>query len=274
MRRTVVLLALGCLACGGGGPGGRLLVGATHTLEDSGLLDVLLAAIDSTDPGLDVQVIVAGSGEILQYGRRGDLDMLIAHAPDDEARFMDEGYGVDRRVVMWNEFLLLAPPSDPAGVMGVADGVAAFRAVARSGAPFVSRGDLSGTHQRELALWDSAGARPAPDVYLEAGAGMADALRVASSRHAYILSDVATFTVLEPELDLVIAARGDPRLLNVYSVIRVARGRHADAARRIADWLTGDAARAVIAGFGTEGGRPRLFNPGSPPPADSAGLSR
>jgi tungstate transport system substrate-binding protein len=274
MRRPLVLLALACVACGGGGSGGRLLVGATHTLEDSGLLDVLLAAIDSTDPGLDVQVIVAGSGEILQYGRRGDLDMLIAHAPDDEARFMDEGYGVDRRVVMWNEFLLLAPPSDPAGVMGVADGVAAFRAVARSGAPFVSRGDLSGTHQRELALWDSAGARPAPDVYLEAGAGMADALRVASSRHAYILSDVATFTVLEPELDLVIAARGDPRLLNVYSVIRVARGRHADAARRIADWLTGDAARAVIAGFGTEGGRPRLFNPGSPPPADSAGLSR
>lgn len=264
-RRLVPLLALLGAACGGAGSGDRVLLGATHTLEDSGLLDVLLAAYDSAEPGTDVQAVVAGSGEILEYGRRGDLDVLIAHAPVDERRFMDQGYGTDRRTVMWNEFLLLAPPADPAGAVGDADAVEAFRAIARSGARFVSRGDNSGTHQRELELWDSAGARPAPDVYVEAGAGMADALRVASSQGAYILSDVATWSVLRHELDLVEASRGDPRLLNVYSVTRVAGARNAEGAARFADWLTGEQARNVIAGFGAESGHSRLFHPGPPP---------
>jgi tungstate transport system substrate-binding protein len=264
LRRTVLPLSLALAACGGGGP--RLLLGATHTLEDSGLLDVLLEAYDRTSGATgQVQAIVAGSGEILEYGRRGDLDVLIAHSPADEQAFMEEGHGLDRRAVLWNEFVLLGPPADPAGVAGAVDAAEAFRRVASSGARFVSRGDNSGTNRRELELWEAAGARPAPDRYVEAGAGMADALRVASSQGAYILADLATWRVLRDELDLAEASRGDPRLLNVYSVIRLAGARNAEGARRFAEWLGGARARAVIAAFGAGSGGPQLFRPGAPP---------
>ena len=264
-------MALLLAACVASEPGGRVLVGATHTVEDSGLLDVLLAAYDSAVPGANVQVIVAGSGEILQYGRRGDLDVLLAHAPVDERRFVDEGFGADRRPVMWNEFVLLGPAGDPAGAARAADAVEAFRAVAGSRARFISRGDQSGTHQRELELWDAAGTRPAPAAYIEAGTGMADALRVASSQSAYILSDLATYSVLRSELDLAVAFRGDPRLLNGYSVITVVAARNPDGARRFADWITGPDAQRIIGAFGTDIGGDPLFHPGPPPAAARAG---
>lgn len=268
MRRFALLSALLCGACAGSGGGAhRLLVGATHTVEDSGLLDTLLAAYHAADPGEDVQVVVAGSGEILQYGRRRDLDVLLTHAPADEQAFMAEGHGEDRRPVMWNEFILLAPPADPAGITGTNDVITAFRKLAEAGAGFVSRGDLSGTHQRELELWDSAGVRPSADVYMEAGAGMAAALRVASARRAYVLSDLATYSVLRAELDLDVASRGDPRLVNRYSVIRVAGARNPDAARRFVDWLTGAEAQALIGGFGTVEGDVQRFHPDTPDPS-------
>ena len=266
-RRPASLLALFLCACGGvGGTGHRVLVGATHTLEDSGLLDSLLVGWQAGNPDLSLQVVVAGSGEILQYGRRRDVDALLTHAPAEERKFADDGFGLDRRPVMWNEFVLLAPPADPAGVVGTTDVVRVFAAIARSGATFISRADESGTNLRELAIWDSAGTRPAGVAYIEAGTGMADALRVASVQHAYILSDIATFTVIEPELNLVIACRGDPLLLNLYSVMRVAGAKNPDGAIRFADWITGPAAKAVIDRFGTGGGRPPLFHAGSPPP--------
>lgn len=267
MRRAAGLLALFLCACGGAGRGGnRVLVGATHTIEDSGLLDSLLVAWQADIPDLSLQVVVAGSGEILQYGRRHDVDALMTHAPEEERKFVADGFGVDRRPVMWNEFVLLAPPDDPAGVVGTSDVVPAFAAIARSGATFVSRGDESGTNLRELAIWDSAGTRPRGVAYIEAGTGMADALRVASVQHAYILSDIATFTVIEPGLNLVIACRGDPLLLNLYSVMRVDGARNPDGAVRFADWITGPAARAVIDRFGSGGGQPPLFHAVPPLP--------
>jgi tungstate transport system substrate-binding protein len=266
MRRAALLLALLAGACGGSGTGSRVLVGATHTLEDSGLLDSLLVAWQAGNPDLSLQIVVAGSGEILEYGRRRDVDALVTHAPAEERKFLGDGFGLDRRPVMWNEFVLLAPPDDPAGVVGASSVVQAFARIARSGAPFISRADESGTNLRELAIWDSAGTRPAGAAYTEAGTGMADALRVASVQHAYILSDIATFTVIEPELKLVIACRGDPLLLNLYSVMRVAGARNPDGAIRFADWITGPAAKAVIDRFGTGGGRPPLFHAGPPPP--------
>jgi len=274
MRRAALLLAVVAGACArAGGTGGRVLVGATHTIEDSGLLDSLLVRWQADNPDLGLQVVVAGSGEILQYGRRRDVDALLTHAPAEERGFVDEGFGLDHTPVMWNEFVLLAPPGDPAGVIGMTSIVRAFAAVARSGAPFVSRADESGTNLRELAIWDSAATRPAGSAYIESGTGMADALRVASVQGAYILSDIATYTVIEPELGLVIACRGDPLLLNVYSVMRVAGARNPAGAVRFADWITGPDAEAVIDLFGTTGGGAPLFHAGAPyapPPPDSS----
>lgn len=270
-RRVALLFALALGACGGGaGAGDRVLVGTTHTIEDSGLLDSLLVAWQAGNPDLSLQVVVAGSGEILQYGRRRDVDALMTHAPAEERTFVAAGFGLDRRPVMWNEFVLLAPPGDPAGVIGTSSVVRAFEAVARSGAPFISRADESGTNLRELAIWDSAGIRPEGDAYIEAGTGMADALRVASVQGAYILADIATFTVIAPELELVIASRGDPLLLNLYSVLRVAGARNPDGANRFADWITGTTAAVVIDAFGTGGGKPPLFHAGPPPAPDSS----
>lgn len=267
VRRIAALLGLTLIACGGAGEGGRLLVGATHTVDDSGLLPKILAAYDSTHPGDNVQTVVAGSGEILQFGRRGDLDVLITHSPRDEETFLADGFGADRQPVMWNEFVLLGPPDDPANARGFPDVLEALRRVVESGATFVSRGDLSGTHKRELELWDAARMRPASGSYIEAGGGMAIALRVASAQQAYILSDIATWTTLRPELELETVSRGGPRLLNVYSVMTVTGNRNPDAAQRFFAWLVSAEARSVIENHGVDGGGTPLFHGGAPPAA-------
>jgi tungstate transport system substrate-binding protein len=239
----------------------RTVVGTTHTLEDSGLLDSIRAGFSRAYPKENLALVVAGSGEVLEMGRRGDVDALLTHAPDDERVFVAAGYGAARLPVAHNEFLIAGPASDPANIRsakGAADAFTRIRAAAQS---FVSRADDSGTHKKERAIWKAAGVSPDSAHYIEAGAGMADALRIADQKNAYILTDVATFLTLQKMLHLQDLYHGDALLRNDYSVIVVTRARNADGARKFADWVRGDSAQKMIAGYGRASFGRALFFP-------------
>jgi tungstate transport system substrate-binding protein len=238
-----------------------LHLGSTTSTYDSGLLDALVPAFREVYPQYSVKVIAVGSGEALELGRRKDVDVLLVHAPVAELEFVRNGHGLGRRPVMYNDFLIVGPADDPAGLRGAVDVGAALRRIAAREVDFLSRGDDSGTHKRERFLWSQAGIEPAGDWYREAGEGMAAALLVADATGAYMLVDRATYSALRHRLQLVPLSEGDPLLLNVYSVIQVSGARHPEAARDFADWLGSDAGRSRIAAFGsTEQDRP-LYQP-------------
>jgi len=239
----------------------NLLLASTTSTEDSGLFDVLLPAFIAARPGVTVKVTAVGTGQALELGRRGDADVLLVHAPEAEAAFMAEGHGTGRCPVMYNDFIVAGPPGDPAGVAGGADAVVAFRRIAAVGAPFVSRGDDSGTHRKERALWREAGVDPGGGWYLEIGQGMAESLRMAVERRGYVLTDRATFLDQSGSGDLVVLVEGDDRLFNPYAVIPVAGARHPGPAREFALWITGPEAQALIAGYGVERFGQPLFVP-------------
>jgi tungstate transport system substrate-binding protein len=234
----------------------RVLLAATHTVEDSGLLEVIIAAFDSTHPQYSLHATVTATGQALELGRQGDVDVLLVHSPEDERTFMEDGFGISRREVMESDFILLGPVADPAGINHTPDVGEAFRRLGTGVAPFVSRGDESGTHRKELDIWDEIGVVPQGEWYIQSGVGMADALLVASQRAAYILSDRPTFLALRSSLQLEILSEGDARLLNPYSVIQVRNAANAEGARAFSDWITGPAAQSLIANFGADAGRP------------------
>jgi tungstate transport system substrate-binding protein len=258
----LLLLGVALAACGGAdGDVLSVTLATTHTVEDTGLLDELSRAFAAAHPEIRLRIVVAGSGEALAFGRRGDADVVLTHAPEDEAEFVAEGHGVERWPILRNEFVLYGPNDDPAKIRGTADVAEAFRRIEAQRAPFISRGDDSGTHKRERAIWAAAGEDPAGSWYEEAGVGQADALRIASERRAYILADRATFAVLEPAPDLMVVSAGDPRLVNTYSVIRATRSARPEQADTLTRWLTSGALRALIQRLGTDAeGRP-LFEP-------------
>jgi tungstate transport system substrate-binding protein len=247
-------------ACGRDGPP-RLILGTTHTLEDSGLLDVLVREYQK-DHGADrrLSVIVAGSGEVLAMARRGDVDLVLSHSPDAEMALIEDGAAVSRQNVMHNDFVLLGPPSDPAGAAAAVTPAAAFGRIAAAAQPFVSRGDDSGTHAMEKAVWRDAQLSPSWSGYMEAGTGMADALRLASQRAAYILADRATYEVLRAGLALEIMHESD-MLLNQYSVLIPASAQDTAGARQLAAWLLGERAQQLIAAYRAPGGDAQLFVP-------------
>ena len=214
------------------------------------MLDVLTQAYDREHDGATrLSVVVAGSGEILAMAGRGDVDVVLSHSPEAEAALVEAGGAVSRQPLMQGDFIIAGPPTDPAGVASTESAADAFQRIAAAGQPFVSRGDNSGTHHRELALWREAGVAPGWSGYMEAGTGMADALRLASQRGAYILSDIATYEVLRHDLSLIIMREGGGDLLNEYSVLLTTHGEQAPAARELAEWLTGETARQMIGGF-------------------------
>ena len=266
---ALFLLVVGAAGCESRS---ELLIASTTSTEDSGLFDALLPAFGADYPEYDVHVTAVGTGQALVLGRRKDADVLLVHAPAAESAFVAAGHGVVRCEVMYNDFVIVGPPSDPAGIAGLGDAPAALARIARratspdrgpgaGSVEFVSRGDDSGTHRKERALWTAAGVTPAGGWYMEVGQGMAEALRMATEQRAYTLSDRATYLAQRDGLELRVLVEGDERLFNQYGVIPVAGASHAGAARDFARWITGPAAQALIGAYGEERfGRP-LFVP-------------
>ncbi len=251
-----------------------IVLAATTSTYDSGLIERLVSEFRLDHPEVRVRTVIAGSGQALELGRRGDVDLLLVHAPEAEARFVEEGYSAERIPVMYNDFLIVGPPEDPAGIAGAGSPARALARIAATESSFISRGDSSGTHYRELALWAGAGVAPKGAWYLESGQGQATSLQVASERAAYTLTDRATFTVLQQLLELEPLVEGHPTLLNVYSLLQpTAAARPAQAAVFVR-WLTSEVGERAIADFHYRGSDVPLFLPliseEAAPPSDPA----
>ena len=236
-----------------------ITVASTTSTQDSGLFSHLLPLFKAKT-GIDVKVVAQGTGQALDTARRGDADVLFVHSKADEEKFVAEGFGLRRRPVMYNDFVLIGPASDPAGVKGLKDVAQAFDAIKTKAAPFVSRGDRSGTHTAELALWRAAGVNIAHDKgpwYREIGQGMGAALNTASAMSAYTLSDRATWLAFKNKRDLTIVLAGDARLLNQYGVIVVNPQKHPHVKRELAqqfvDYLISPEGQAAIANYKING---------------------
>lgn len=260
-----LLLILAGAGRGEAAPAGRVVILATTTsLQDSGLLDVLVPMFERRT-GYTVKPIAVGTGQALALGARGEADVVLAHAPEQEKRYVAEGRLTRRRLVMVNDFVIVGPAADPAGIGGERSAVAAFRKIAAAGARFVSRGDRSGTHALELALWREAGVAPGPPWYIESGQGMGATLGIAEDRQAYTLTDRATLLAFGRRVRLQTMVEGDRRLLNLYSVLEVPPGNgprvNADGGRAFADFVVSPEAQGVVAVLGADRyGRP-LFTP-------------
>jgi tungstate transport system substrate-binding protein len=233
-----------------------LRLATTTSVEQTGLLADLLPVFEAK-AGVKVQVLAVGTGQALKLAERGDVDAVLVHDPEAEERFVADGFGIERRALMHNDFVLVGTAEDPAGLRGGRDAVAALQAVAAKQAPFVSRGDQSGTHRAELRLWKAAGVTPVAPWYVEAGQGQAQTLVIASERKAYALTDRATFRTLKDKGALELLVEGDPRLLNRYSGILVNPAKqpavNATAAKAFLDWLVSPEAQARIRAFQKDG---------------------
>lgn len=240
---------LGLTGCGERGR--ELILASTTSTHDSGLFDVLIPAFEASDGAVRVKIIAVGTGEALTLGRRGDADVLLVHSPADEEAFMQAGHGLRRLTVMHNDYVIVGPDTDPAQIRGAAV-PAALRMIAAARAPFVSRGDSSGTHRRELLLWSEAGVTTDAVNRVDVGQGMGETLSIASERAAYTLTDRSTWLALRGTLALDVLVEGGTEMANQYSVITVASARHADAADRFANWLVSAEGASVIRSYGIE----------------------
>jgi len=241
-----------------------VLLATTTSTRDAGLLDSLLPIFERQS-GYRVTVIAVGSGQALAMGRRGDADVVLAHAPEAERPLADSGYVLNRRLVMHNDFLFVGPAEDPAALRGLSDAVAAMRRIGERHVGFVSRGDQSGTHLKELALWRRAGLVPAGAWYVESGQGMAATLQMADQKRAYTLTDRATYLAWRDKLQLVPLVEGDSFLFNVYHVMEVnpknAPRVNTAGGRALADFFVSPQAQALIGAFGRSRFGQSLFVP-------------
>lgn len=240
-----------------------IILATTTSTQDSGLLDELLPLFEA-QTGYQVKTIAVGTGEALAMGTRGDADVLLVHAPDREKEMVVDGFAVNRRIVMHNDFLIVGPEEDPAGVHGRTNGAESVLTIAEAGARFASRGDNSGTHMREMSLWSAAGIEPAGDWYISTGQGMGATLQIAAERQAYVLTDRGTHLALQEHTSLVPHVEGDPLFLNIYSVLEVNPERfsrlNSAGAKAFGEFLLGREAQEIIRVFGTEQfGQPLFF---------------
>jgi tungstate transport system substrate-binding protein len=253
MFLIVVLLALGAQPARAEE---RLRMSTTTSTENSGLLAVLLPPFEKKN-GCKVDVVAVGTGKALKLGEAGDVDVVFVHARSLEDQFVANGFGVNRRDVMYNDFVLLGPPDDPAGVGKSNSAPDAFRGIAAKGSPFISRGDESGTHQKEKEIWASAGVAPREAWYVEAGQGMGEVLMMAAQKRGYTLSDRGTYIAFRKKTDLVVLGQGDRNLWNPYGIIAVNPEKHAhvkyDLAMKLIDFVTGTEGQALIAGYKVDG---------------------
>jgi tungstate transport system substrate-binding protein len=257
---AVVLFLSGC-ANADARSSRNIVLASTTSTQDSGLFDELLPAFERAYPEYVVRVIAVGTGEALKLGEEKAADVILVHAPDAEEEFVRRGLGTERREVMYNEFVLVGPADDPASVRRATGGADAFARVAAAEAVFVSRGDESGTHRREVTLWQEAALESLGVWYQSTGQGMGEVLRIASEKRAYTLTDLATFLTLEHQLDLEILFDGDESFFNQYGVIPVAGANNQAGAEALAAWLVSHEGQELIGSFGMERfGRP-LFTP-------------
>ncbi len=240
-----------------------LLLVSTTSTQDSGLLDVLLPAFTG-QTGYNVQLVAVGSGQALKLGEQGNADVILLHSPAAEKEFVVNGFGIDRRLVMHNDFVIVGPASDPAEIRGE-NPADALKKIFASGAIFVSRGDDSGTHVKELSLWKNAGIdHTGEDWYLETGQGQGATLSIASEKGGYALTDRGTFLAYKSNVDLEILVESDPFLLNVYHVITVNPEKYPstnlEGAKAFTDFITFAEGQRIIAEFGVEKyGQPLFF---------------
>lgn len=241
-----------------------LKLATTTSTDDSGLLDYLLPEFQK-DTNYQVQVIAVGTGQAIEMGEAGDVDVILVHSRAAEDKFVEDGFGVDRRDVMYNDFLVIGPAEDPAGIKGSTDAIAAFKAMAEKQAVFVSRGDDSGTHKKELTVWKKAEIEPKGDWYIEAGQGMGDTFRMADEKKAYTLIDRATYLALKDKYQLETMVEGDEALFNPYGVIPLNPEKFPnidfEGATAFAEWLTSEKGQKMIGEFGMAEYGQALFIP-------------
>ena len=263
IRWLTFLIALLCAAPAWARPRPVILATTTST-QDSGLLDLLVPRFEKRT-GHVVKTIAVGSGQAMALGSKGEADVLLVHSPDAEAAFIAEGFGRSRRLVMHNDFILLGPPSDVAGIKRAAGAAEAFGRIARAGALFISRGDNSGTHALERKLWKAAGLAPeGQSWYQQTGLGMGQTLQVAAEKKGYTLADRGTYLALKRTLGLELLGEGDPALRNVYHVIEVNPQRfpkvNVAGSKAFADFLVSPEAQKLIGSFGvSQHGSPLFF---------------
>ena len=263
---AAVFLIVVALPASAAGPAQKNLILATTTsTQDSGLLDVLIPVFEKKT-GYFVKTIAVGSGQAMAMGQKGEADVLLVHSPDAEKKFMAEGNGVNRLIVMHNDYIVVGPPADPAAIKGAKSTVEAFQKIAVAGSLFLSRGDNSGTNAKEMGIWKAAGIKPEGQKwYQQTGLGMGQTLNVAAEKKGYTLADRGTWLSLQQKLGLPILKERDPILLNVYHVIGVNPAKwpkvNADGAKVFSDFMVSAETQGIIKTFGVEKYGGPLFFP-------------
>ena len=259
-----LLLSIMLFGCGSKSINQTLILATTTSTQDSGLLDVLIPMFEG-QTGYTVQTVAVGTGQALKMGEEGNADVLLVHAPKSEEEFMAGGFGKDRALVMYNDFVIVGPKSDPAGISSMSSAADGFELIYEFGSTFISRGDDSGTHKKELEIWKLAGLDPTAQAwYLETGQGMGATLIVASEKTAYTLSDRGTFLSQQKNLQLEILLQGDPPLTNLYHVITVNKdkwpGINYEGAMAFYNFMISPETQKTISTFGVEEyGQPLFF---------------
>jgi len=243
----------------------NIILATTTSTQDSGLLDVLIPIFEKKT-GYFVKTIAVGSGQAMAMGQKGEADVMLVHSPEAEKKFVEEGYGVNRRLIMHNDFIIVGPADDPAKIKGVKSSAEALKKIAQAGALFVSRGDNSGTHAKEKILWKQAEIAPTGQKwYQETGLGMGQTLNVAAEKKGYTLADRGTYLALKKTIPLEILVEGDAILLNIYHVMEVNSKMwpkvNAAGARAFADFLVSKQAQEIIGKFGVDKFGSPLFFP-------------
>jgi tungstate transport system substrate-binding protein len=280
IRLTTYLLALvvfGLLAsCSDRQPGvtnepkatskGAIRVATTTSTDNTGLLEVLLPKF-AAKTGIEVQVIAVGTGRAIKHGENGDVDLILVHARAAEDKFVKDGFGINRRNVMHNDFVIIGPAEDPAGIKGTGDVLEALKKIAGTGSMFVSRGDDSGTHKKEKSLWQAAGIEPSGEWYMSAGQGMGVVIIIADEKQAYTMTDRGTYIAYKSKIEIPVLVEGDKRLFNPYGVIAVNPEKHPHVkyaeAMKFIEWLTSEEAQKLIGSFKKDG--ETLFHPDALP---------
>ena len=262
-----ILGVLAIMAAPGSAPAAtRIKCASTTSTQNSGLFDYLLPKFEKKS-GIKVDVVAVGTGAAIEIGKRGDADVVLVHAKNQELKAVAEGFFVDRHDVMYNDFVIIGPPNDPAKIKGLKSATEAFKKIAESKSPFVSRGDKSGTHTKELAIWKQAGIDPKGQKwYMEVGQGMEKTQRVANEKRAYTLTDRGTWlaTKDKDKLEMAVVLEGDPVLFNQYGVMAVNPAKHKDLKNKEAmvfiNWLISPEGQAAIGDYKDKHGN-KLFVP-------------